>query len=116
PPCALSDTTPPPAAPVTFLASGTHYNAAGWNSTLSGTAADAASTVATVKLSIQDTTVGRSRCLGGTHGRRPPQLLGRPHRRRPLRDRLPQLHHRHRHHRLDLGHPRHRRPRQRSRL
>src|SRR4029077_3331030 len=58
PPCALSDTTPPPAAPVTFLASGTHYNSAGWNSTLSGTAADAASTVATVKLSIQDTAVG----------------------------------------------------------
>src|SRR2546429_611914 len=34
-------------------ATDTHYTAAGWNSTLSGTATDASSTVATVKLSIQ---------------------------------------------------------------
>src|SRR5207247_465060 len=46
------DTTAPTAT-VSFPANGTHYNAAGWNSTLSGTAADTSSSVATVKLSIQ---------------------------------------------------------------
>src|SRR4029077_16649805 len=34
----------PPTATVTFPATGTHNNSAGWNSTLSGTATDAAST------------------------------------------------------------------------
>src|SRR5207244_3656912 len=35
-----------PTATVSFPATGSHYNAAGWNSTLSGTATDASSTVA----------------------------------------------------------------------
>ena len=57
----------PPTATVTFPASGTHYNSAGWGlGTLAGTAADATSTVQTVKLSIQDTTVGGSSCWDGT--------------------------------------------------
>src|SRR5207247_714300 len=46
------DTTAPTAT-VSFPANNSHYNAAGWNSTLSGTATDASSSVATVKLSIQ---------------------------------------------------------------
>ena len=44
----------------------TSYNAAGWPGSLSGTAADAASGVSAVKLSIQDTTVGGSSCWNGT--------------------------------------------------
>src|SRR5207249_2009506 len=59
------DTTAPTAT-VSFPATGTHYNAAGWNSTLSGTATDASSTVATVKLSIQKDG-GANACWDGTN-------------------------------------------------
>ena len=97
------DTSAPTAA-VTFPASGTHYNSGGWVSTLSGTAADAS-------LHSAD-----SQGLDPGHHRRRLQLLGRHQRSRPLRRCLPQLHHRHRHHRLDTRHPRQRRPRRRPRL
>src|SRR5207249_2854837 len=59
------DTTAPTAT-VSFPATGTHYNAAGWNSTLSGTATDTSSTVATVKLSIQKDG-GANACWDGTN-------------------------------------------------
>src|SRR5207245_2041613 len=55
-----------PTASVTFPATGTHYNSAGWNSTLSGTSADASSSVATVKLSIQKDG-GANACWDGTN-------------------------------------------------
>src|SRR5439155_871130 len=55
-----------PTATATFPANGTHYNAAGWNSTLSATATDASSTVATVKLSIQKDS-GANACWDGTN-------------------------------------------------
>src|SRR5439155_320023 len=43
-----------------------HYNSAGWNSTLSGSATDASSSVATVKLSIQKDG-GANACWDGTN-------------------------------------------------
>src|SRR5206468_2891572 len=59
------DTTAPTAT-VSFPANNSHYNAAGWNSTLSGTATDASSSVATVKLSIQKDG-GANACWDGTN-------------------------------------------------
>src|SRR5439155_1568051 len=57
--------TSAPTATISFPATGTHYNSAGWNSTLSGTAADASSSVATVKVSIQKD-AGANACWDGT--------------------------------------------------
>ena len=42
------------------------YNAAGWSGSLTGTAADTATGVSAVKVSIQDTTVGGNSCWNGT--------------------------------------------------
>jgi hypothetical protein len=60
-----NDITAPTAA-VTFPVNNTHYNSAGWNSTLSGTSADASSSVATVKVSIQKDG-GANACWDGTN-------------------------------------------------
>src|SRR5205085_1179381 len=61
-----TDDTSAPTATVSFPATGSHYNAAGWNSTLSGSAGDASSSVATVKLSIQKDG-GANSCWDGTN-------------------------------------------------
>src|SRR5439155_433852 len=58
--------TSAPTASVSFPANNSHYNAAGWNSTLSGSASDANSSVATVKLSIQKDG-GANSCWDGTN-------------------------------------------------
>src|SRR5207302_5060877 len=59
------DTTAPTAT-ISSPTSGTHYNSAGWAGSISGTAADSSSSVATIKRSIQKDG-GANSCWDGTN-------------------------------------------------
>ncbi|HTZ04691.1 MAG TPA: SwmB domain-containing protein, partial [Gaiellaceae bacterium] len=59
------DDSAAPTAAVTFPTAAA-YNAAGWNGALTGTSSDGGAGVQTVKVSIQDTTVGGSSCWNGS--------------------------------------------------
>src|SRR5262249_28809203 len=65
-PATTTDDTTNATGAVTSPATGTHYNAAGWTGSISGTAADSGSGVGTVKVSIQKDG-GANACWDGTN-------------------------------------------------